>query len=287
MFRPFAFFLTILLFQASAYGQIFDPMERMLAGRLVVIQSRIRPIYRRPTKDEIRSVQPGGALAERYAEFLRQPNTGLTKLISDKGCSDNSKIVSAKDECLQYTMPGGGNSFSFRAGTYRIPRLADIRFTDNSFQASGVFVHGIFVKLGNVPVDQVSLQTLGMKFLVDFKPEPNYSRAKQIDDKLTRGVEVDGFLYRRGFYAVDDTTYALRSIAYGGKYLRANSGVTYNEFDFDKREDVIVVFRIVERDADGNVTILWKKLQEKDSPKVNRKDIETEKNSVGQAGGYF
>lgn len=237
--------------------------------QLGILQSRIKPLYRRPTTEELKSVEPSPELLGKYAEFLRQPNTGLTKLISDKGCSENTKVVSAKDDCLKYTMPGSGSSFSFREGTYRLPRLADLTFTDNSFQASGAILHGIFVKLGDVPISEITLQTRGLKFLVDFQPEPDYARAKEIDQRLSTGIESDGFLYRRGLYAVDDATYALRSTAYGGKNYRAAYGVTYNEFDFDRRTDVIVVFRVVARDADGDVTILWKKLEEKKSPKVN------------------
>jgi hypothetical protein len=89
-----------------------------------------------------------------------------------------------------------------------------------------------------------------------------------------RGIRRDGFLYRRGLFIVENTTFALRSIAYEGKHYRAINGLTYNEFDYDKRNDVIVVFRIVEKDEAGNVTILWKELSEKNSPKLKIKAAE-------------
>jgi hypothetical protein len=165
-------------------------------------------------------------------------------------------------------MPGAGSSFSFRTESYRIARLSDVTFTDKSFQAGGVVLHGIFVKLGDVPIEEVDLQTRGLKYLVDFQPEPDYEKGKALDAELTKGVASDGFLYRRGLFITENTTFALRSIAYDGKYYRAVETVTYNEFDYDKRRDVIVVFRIVEKDEAGNVTILWKKLQEKSSPEV-------------------
>ena len=269
--RPLVIVLTFVLFQLSVFGQVWNPIERDLTNRLLVLQTRIKPLYRKPTRDELKAVEPSRMIAARYAEFLKQPNTGLTKLINDKNCGENMKVVSASEDCLKYTMPGGGSSFSFREETYRLPRLADVLFTENSFQASGAILHGIFVKLGDIPLGEVTLQTPGVNFLAAFRPEPDYDRAREIDNRLSRGIESGGFLYRRGLYAVDDTTYGLRSIAYGGKNYRAASGVTYNELDFDKREDVIVVFRIVERDDQGNVTILWKKLQEKNSPKVNWK----------------
>jgi hypothetical protein len=48
--------------------------------------------------------------------------------------------------------------------------------------------------------------------------------------------------------------------------LRSIDGITYNELDYDKRRDVIVAFRVVDRDGTGNLTLLWKKLRDTGSP---------------------
>ena len=65
----------------------------------------------------------------------------------------------------------------------------------------------------------------------------------------------------------------MRSIAYRGNYYRAIDGFLYDELDFDKRKDVTVAFRIIRRDEES-VTIIWKQLVEKDSPKVKRNNKE-------------
>ena len=262
MKRFFAFIFLILSGFISIEAQTF--------GQLSILQRNIEPLYRKSSKKELKAVAPRPELFEKYAEFLRQHNTGLTKLINDSGCADNTKIVVATEECLKYTMPGAGSSYSFRTDSYRIPRLADILFTDYSFQASGVLLHGIFVNVGDVALNKVNLQTKGLKFLIDFQPEPDYEKAKVIADKLVEGIESDGFLYRRGLYAKENTTFVLRSIAYAGKYFRSVSRVTYNEFAFDERRDIIVAFRIVDKDDAGNVTILWKILADEKSPRVKR-----------------
>ncbi len=236
--------------------------------RLWILQTVTSPLYRKATRDELRKIAPNPQLFQKYAAFLKQSDTGLTRLAADAGCADNARVVVATDECLKYTMPGAGSAYSFRIDNYRIPRLADIIFTDNTFQASGVLLHGIFVNIGNVPLENVNLQTKGLKFLVDFEPEGDYQKAKVIADDLVKGIEKDGFIYRRGLYAQDDATFVLRSIAYSGKYFRAAKNITYNEFSFDKRRDIIVAFRIVERRNDGSVTILWKELENKKSPKI-------------------
>ena len=259
--------LFILIF-VIVFG--FFGVEAQVFSRFAVFQEAIVPLYRKPSKKELKLIAPDENLAAKYAEFLRQPDTGLIKLINDKGCSENTKIVVATEDCLKYTMPGAGSSYSFRVESYRLPRLSDITLTDSSFQAEGILLHGIFVNIGDVPVEKVSLQTAGMKFLADFAPETDFDKAKDIDAQLSVGIKKDNFIYRRALFAVENTTFALRSVAYGGKSFRALRGVTYNEFDFDKRRDVIVVFRIVQKDAAGNVTILWKQLQRKDSPIIRR-----------------
>ncbi|MGI8638835.1 MAG: hypothetical protein ACR2MG_02630 [Pyrinomonadaceae bacterium] len=259
------FFIFIFIISSG-----FLSVEAQSVFQLSILQQSIEPLYRKPSKKELKAVAPKPELFEKYAEFLRQPNTGLTKLINDSGCADNAKIVVATDECLKYTMPGAGSSYSFRVENYRIPRLADLIFTENSFQASGILLHGIFVNIGDVRLDKVTLQTVGLKYLLDFQPEVDYAKAGEIDRQLSKGIRKDKFLYRRGLNAVENTTFVLRSIAYDGKYLRAAGGVIYNEFSFDKRRDVIVAFRIVDKDDDGNVTILWKELANKKSPRIKR-----------------
>ena len=92
--------------------------------------------------------------------------------------------------------------------------------------------------------------------------------ALALSKKFAKGVKKDGFLYGRGVYATPNTTFAMRSIAYRGKFMRSELGVPYNELDFDKRRDVVVAFRIVDVADDGAATIVWKILRSEKSPKM-------------------
>ena len=56
-----------------------------------------------------------------------------------------------------------------------------------------------------------------------------------------------------------DTTYVLRSITYK---------VGNNLDEARKPVDVLVVFRVVHKSVEGDVTLLWKELQRKKSPKL-------------------
>lgn len=234
-------------------------------------REELRNLYRKTSKEELENIKPNPADKEKYADFLKQPDTGLIRLIPDLGCANSTKVLVVTPECLKYTMPGAGSSYSFRVNDYRIERLADVTFFNNSFQAAGTLVHGILTKIENVSLEEISLQTKGLKYLIDFKPVTDFEEAKKIDRELSKGIVKDGFVYRRALNALENTTYVLRSVAYQGLIPRAVEGITYNELDFDKRTDVIVAFRIVNINADKSVTILWKQLAEKKAPEIQSK----------------
>ncbi|HMS40605.1 MAG TPA: hypothetical protein PKE69_10285, partial [Pyrinomonadaceae bacterium] len=199
-----------------------------------VFYERIVPLYRKPTKEELKILAPNDEDVSKYADFLKNEKTGITKLAVDFGCADNPSVVVATPDCMLYTMPGAGSSYSFRINNYRIRRLADLSFTNNTFQTTGVLSHGILVNLGDVSLEQISLQSKGVKFLLDFPPTAEYEQAIETERRLIVGIEQDGFVYRSGLAAEENRTFFLRSIAYRGASLRAVQGVTYNELDFDK-----------------------------------------------------
>lgn len=242
-----------------------------LALRMMILQASVQPLYRKPTREELQSIAPDYNLLEKFSAFLRDDNTGLTKLLVDVGCAENLNIVVAEERCLKFTMPGAGNSYSFRTNNYRIRHLADLTFTGKSFFVSGVLMHGIMVNLGDVPLEDVTLQTGGLKFLNEFQPTNDFEEAKKLDEQFVSGVTKDGFFYSRALKSVENATYVLRSIAYDGRIMRSVKGIPYNELDFDKRKDITVAFRVVRLDGDGNLTILWKELSRKDSPKIKKK----------------
>ncbi len=245
-----------------------------LAMRMMILQASVQPLYRKPTREELQKIAPSSGLMQKFNEFLRADNTGLFKLLVDVGCADNTNIVVAKEKCLKFSMPGAGNSYSFRTNNYRIRHLADLTFSGKNFYVSGVLMHGIMVNIGDVPLESVTLQTDGLKFINEFQPTDDFEKAKVLDRQFVTGVTKDGFFYSRGLASAENTTYILRSIAYDGRVMRSVRGIPYNELDFDKRKDVTVAFRIVSLDADGSLTILWKELSRKDAPKFKKKFLE-------------
>lgn len=186
----------------------------------------------------------------------------------DAGCAPNDLVVNAKEECLKYSMPGAGNSFSFRSESHRIRHLADLTLFGDKLRITGVFMHGMMAEIGDVPIETITLSAPGMRFLSAFAPSTNADSVVAMDNKLAAGIVDDGFRYAKELAVLENSTYVMRSVAYRGKLVRSARGIPYNELDYDKREDIIVAFRVVERGDDGSVTIVWKQLTDLESPRI-------------------
>lgn len=249
-----------------------------LGMRVVAMQRFVAPIYRKPTDKELAAVSPAASILQKYSAFLARPNGGIFRLLADAGCAVNDRVISAKEECIKYSMPGAGNSYSFRTENYRISRLADISLKDGKLGITGVFMHGMMTKIGDVPLESVTLVSAGVDYLVGFKPSTNADDVVETDERLKKGEQYNGLQFAKEFDVDVNSTYVLRTIAYRGKVVRSLGGVSYNELDFDKRKDVIVVFRIVEKGHDGSVTIIWKQLAESDAPKIRVRIPENKEN---------
>ncbi len=236
----------------------------------VVYRTKIEPLYRRPGKKELRVVQPDQQDLRNHSAFLNQRDTGIFKLVPDQGCADNTNVVIASAECLKYEFPGSGSSYSIRIENYRIPRLADITFDGENLVAKGVLLVAMFVEIGDVPVESVDLTSKGLGYLKEFNPPEDAETAFAVGRMFIAGIEHGGYVYGRLIKAKKNSTFALRSIAYRGKQLRAVAGVTYDEMHFDNRRDIIIAFRIVRQEPDKSITVVWKKLQDKKSPNLKK-----------------
>jgi hypothetical protein len=227
----------------------------------------IEPLYRNSTDEERAFMAPDAEDSASYRDFLKQKNTGIIKLVADRGCADNAKVVNASIDCSRYPMPGAGSGYSFRFGDYRMHHISDIVFRNGKFEALGVLNHGIMVNLGDVPIDSVTEKSEGVNYLVKVRPSKDFTEAADLATKLTKGIKNGGRTYASILPMGADSTYVLRSIAYEGEAMRKVGPYAYNEMDLDKRRDVLVVFRVV-RVSKDEVTLVWKQLDDRKAPKL-------------------
>ncbi|MER3630847.1 MAG: hypothetical protein C4325_00645 [Blastocatellia bacterium] len=96
----------------------------------------------------------------------------------------------------------------------------------------------------------------------------NYEQIAVIQARIEGGNEYDGLRVSTRAAVRVGATYAYRGIAYRGQIARSAAGIVYNELDFDKRRDVIAVFKIIEVADDRSVTIVYRILTETAAPKI-------------------
>ncbi len=245
--------------------EMMSPKERSKNHPLL---DEKKGIYRRPARKETEALAVSETLLQRYAKFLKAPNTGIIKLNADYSCIPTSDMVVATENCLAFLMPGAGAAFSFRTESYRLLRLADVILLAGEFRTGGILQHVIMANIGDVPIEDVSSETNGIKFLIDLKPASDGPSFTRFDESVAAGIEAGGLMFRKAHAVKLDSTYILRSIAYRGKYIRSIDGIVYNELDYDKRRDVIVAFRVAEIDSNGNVNLVWKRLRDIEAPKL-------------------
>lgn len=216
-----------------------------------------------PSSDEKKLLKVDPEDEAQFAQLLAQPDTGIVRLLPSYS---QGRVVSAA-EPEAYRRPG----FTYFAATYSFSKRkhgnclsgwqgspilgwAEVRLKDGIFAAAIMEDSvGLMVRLGDVPLESVTSQTAGVAELARLIPPADHVAAKTMFENGLRGVKVGGFIYSSRIPADLDTTYALRST-------------------MRRRADVLVSFRVVRKDSDGSITLLWKKL--KDYPKPSWKKRE-------------
>ncbi|MBX7173434.1 MAG: hypothetical protein K1X72_20870 [Pyrinomonadaceae bacterium] len=210
----------------------------------------------------------------KFSEFLKQKNTGMFRLFPDLDCN-NKLLVDANDNCAQATSLSWSYSFIYKY--HGTEDLYDLRLKDGGLVADGFLSQAIMAPLGDIPLDSVSLNSNGMKFLNDFKPEKKSQKAKAQFTEIAKTITVDGYVYGKVVNFSENQTYALRLIDY---QLADRHKLDWTEqdkikskeerklylFQYAKRADKTIVFRVIRRDTDGSITILWKELSDKKAP---------------------
>lgn len=218
---------------------------------------------------ELRRVDP--AYLAKYADFLKHDNTGIFQLLPNYDCL-NKSVVRVDGNCASFVPET--SDFSFRTGKHTYAMFHDIGLNNDVFASDAFFTQGILVSLGNVPIENVHLGHKGLGFLAGLTPDSNPEAARLTAARISKGVEWGGYVYKNQIPAAEGT-FALRVIAYrlGNGLPRYHRLETTAEKKFlhmgsGGRDDVIVVFSVVGRGADGGLTIIWKELQRQDAPKL-------------------
>ncbi len=218
------------------------------------------------TKEQKKRLLPNAQDLRKYEQFLQQPKTGIFRLMSDIGCTENVNIIKADEICLNFIPES--SYYSFREKEYTIEMLADLRLKNGYLISDGILSQGILVNLGELDLEKVFGENDGLKFLSSFSPDPQSTAAQKQYIQLIQGVKVGNYEYKKVLPIIENATYALRVIAYRGNVFRIFRGFRFDLLDGDKRIDLTLAFRVIRKEKDGSVTLLWKEIERKDAPRI-------------------
>jgi hypothetical protein len=140
---------------------------------------------------------------------------------------------------------GGGAYFSFFDLDHSYGNSADIELYDGRLSVGFAGCEfGYFYGFGDVPLDKVTEQHPAIQYLLDFSPARGEPAIRVQQSAIINGpVTVNGFSYVNRTKSLKvGQTFALRSINF-------------------ENHDILVALRIIRIDANGIVSLAWKKLK--------------------------
>ena len=219
---------------------------------------------RKMTEEHKRLLFPSAEERNAFAAFLRQPHTGIVRLLPQSDCRFDPRVLyaSGAPSCVAAIppVPGGGSFYSFRSGGHQWGPRADMWLRDGVFRVgfAGESL-GFLTALGDVPLEAVTLNSAGVDYLNEFSPPTSIAEAQRQYELNKVGFRVRNHVYGAAMYVRPGMTYVLRSITYKADNEQSKKR---------KPADVLVSFRVVNHAADGSVTLVWKELQRRKSPKL-------------------
>ena len=225
-------FLMFILTNLNVFAQVQTRSEVLKEIELLQTQLKAR---------ENLLLEPATEDRTAFAEFLKQPETGLIRLLPREKYDFSGKTM----------IRGGGAYYSFARLTHEYGQGSDIAFEQGYLSVGFAGAdYGMMVKIGKISLDDVSLETPVVQFLVQQTPPTMLSEARVEQRKAQQGTIINGILYKERLTALTDNVYVLRSINFGDS-------------------DVLVAFKISRADpADGSLILAWKLLKKYPTPRL-------------------
>ncbi|MCI0336180.1 MAG: hypothetical protein L0226_01270 [Acidobacteria bacterium] len=187
-------------------------------------------------------LEVSGEDKDKYSEFLRQPDTGLIRLLPRERYDAKRKLP----------INGGGAYYSFALLKHESGRGYDISLEQNYFSVGFAgYDFGFIVTLENLHLEELTLEHPVARSMAEYNPPIKEHEIRAEYRKTWEGLKVGEMTAKKRVQVNPSNTYLLRS------------------FNFDET-DVLVAFRIVRQDQDGSVILLWKMLKKFPAPKSIR-----------------
>lgn len=239
-------------------------MSSPIAAREKQNAAQRRALKAKATPKDLEAVKIDDADKTKFAEFLKQPRTGIFRLHDIENCEESAKVYNVAEPCPAHIIDKA-SAYSFLERDYDYRLLADIRLQKSSLEIQKVETLSFLTNLGDVPIENLTLAADGIRQMAEFAPSAERKEVVAQHRIALRGFQVGKYVYKTSRPLKENSTYSLRAIT----YRTDNPGLPVKT----RRLDVIVVFRIVRTHTDGSVSILWKELQRKEAPKMLDKNV--------------
>jgi len=225
----------------STMTLIFAPSVLAQADARAQAAAEIESLRAQIKAKEAALLSPSKEDRRAHAAFLLQPGTGLVRLLPREKWDG------------KLSTRGGGAYYSFKRLTHEYGHGSDISLEQDSLSVGFAGANfGFMADIGDVPIETVTADAEAVQWMASFKtpsPEPD---ARKVQARLANGGFKEGEMsYQHRLPVNVGSTYVLRSVNY-------------------ETSDVLVAFRVVRKDADGSVVLLWKMLQEFPKPTLAR-----------------
>lgn len=192
-------------------------------------------------------LEPAAEDRAAYVDFLAQPDTGIVRLLPREKFDDHGPASPSP-----LTTSGGGAYYSFTRLTHEYGYGSDIQLENDEFQVGFAGCdYGWLVAIGDVPIESATVDHPAISYLDSLVTPTVEPEVRATQRKTGQGVKHGEYAYWSRVPATVGTTYALRSIS-------------YDEYD------ILVALRVVRKDDDGSVVLLWKRLKTYPAPKLVR-----------------
>jgi len=217
---------------------------------------KIERFYGKLTKEQEKRITPSDKNVTKYRQFLSLSKTGIVKILPNPKC--DPRIVNANDlKCTQgLPIIGMGSRYSFSEESHSALFKSDISYSDNNLSVGFTpLLLGLIVDLGDLDINSVNSNNEEIQFLTRFLPAKRLSEIPKQREQFAKGFEYKDKIYNTNVLARINKTFAMRSV----NYYKVRYYRWVNYYD-----DITLVFRIVDIDSDGEITLIWKELK-KDS----------------------
>lgn len=184
----------------------------------------------------------------------------MLKIFAAPKCADKFVIDVSDPRCADSFDYIPVSYYSFFDGIYG-QIYGELRVLEDILIAgSGRYIHGFLVDLGETEIGALDKKSPPVKKLAEYAIARTADDAEKQILELEKGINYEGDILSSQKKIIPKHTYLMRIIAYG-QPDEAMSPYNY---------DSILAFKVDKLTEDGMAVILWKKLSEKNAPRLQK-----------------